>query len=285
MKIAFLCGVAVAVLLVGIPAGAQESLMLYDNFEGKTLDPKKWYGGQSLDSGMVNLEMGRLMKNDSVLDSKVLSLSNRSYANIGSDEESSNANTSIFFTDGSNIRTIAATVLVKKIQVPACNTNAYATDVRVRIGGSFFNIDTPTPGSSVNDIFAQITLGQTLDTVDPPGTLHVYGRVYRCDDADCSTHTNIGNKQDLGTAKVGGKVKLRLTWDSDGNQFIFQKGNGTEFIVTYGVSDANGPGAANGGAKRLQIQEFLPNCTSDPRPVGYIEALFDNVKLNASAVP
>jgi hypothetical protein len=76
-----------------------------------------------------------------------------------------------------------------------------------------------------------------------------------------------------------------MTWDRDNNQFIFQKGKDKEFVVTYGVNDDNGPGGPNGGMKRLEIQNFLPNCTSDPRPAGYIEASFDNVKVNAPPAP
>ena len=284
MKTAFLCGVVAALLLVGSMVGAQEPLVLYDNFQAKTLDPDKWFGGGSTDSGMVILEIGRQMKNESLLASKVLNLSSRAYANTGSDDGSSSSNTNIFFADGSDIKTIVVTVLVKKIQVPECTTNPYATDVRARIGGTFFNTGTPTPGSFLNDVYAQITVGQVLNE-DTGSTLRVYARVYRCTNAECSTTAGIGERQDLGTAKVGKKVKLRLTWDPDNNQFIFQKGKGEESFVTYGFSDANPPGASNGGMKRLQIQEFLPNCTSDPRPVGYIEAVFDNVMVNESALP
>jgi hypothetical protein len=103
-------------LVIGSLVGAQE--VLYDNFEGKTLDPEKWFGGQGTDSGMVTLETSRLIKNEALLGSKALSLSNRSYANAGSDSEHSIASTRIFFSDGSDIKAIEAVVLVKKLQVP-----------------------------------------------------------------------------------------------------------------------------------------------------------------------
>ena len=60
MKVVFLLGVAVAVFLVGSVAGAQEPLVLGNNFKDKTLNPEKWYGGQQTDSGMVTLEMNQL---------------------------------------------------------------------------------------------------------------------------------------------------------------------------------------------------------------------------------
>jgi hypothetical protein len=288
MRIAFLCVVAVAVLLVWSPARAQEPLVVYDNFEGKTLDPNKWFGREGTGSGMVTLESSRLIKNETLLGSKGLSLSNRSYANIESDAGSFSAGDGIYFVDGSDIKTIEATVLVKKIVVPECSTNPGVGEVRTRIGGAFFNAGTPTPGDQTNDVWAQITVGRGLDSLDPAGALHIYARVYRCNDPDCNDVTNIGSRQDLGTVKVGKKVKLRITWipAPGAKQFIFQKGKGDELSVTYGANDTNEPGASNGGMKRLQIQEFLPNCMSgDSWPMGYIEAYFDNVKVNASAVP
>ena len=60
MKVVFLLAVVVAVFLMGSAAGAQEPLVLYDNFEDKTLNPEKWSGGQQTDSGMVTHEMRRL---------------------------------------------------------------------------------------------------------------------------------------------------------------------------------------------------------------------------------
>ena len=287
MKSATICLTVIGLLLISSVAVALEPLALYDNFQGKTLDPVKWFGGQSTDSGMVTLETSRLMKNETVLKSKALSLSNRSYASTGSDSDHSTAATRIFFSNGSNIKTIEATVLVKKIQVPECNTNTYATDVRARIGGAFFNTGTPTSGNSTNDVWGQITVGRTLDSEDPADTLRVYAKVYRCTDDSCSTTTWVGSEdpQDLGTVKLNKKVKLRITWDPDRNEFIFQKGKSEEFVVHCGVSDTSGPGGLNGGMKRLEIQEFLPNCMSDPRPVGYIEASFDNVMINELPPP
>ena len=85
MKSTVFCLVVTGVLLMGSLAGAQETLVLYDNFEGKTLDPEKWYGIGNTDSGMVTLELSRLMKNETLLSSKALNLSNRTYVKNDSD--------------------------------------------------------------------------------------------------------------------------------------------------------------------------------------------------------
>jgi hypothetical protein len=271
-------------LLIGSLVGAQE--VLYDNFEGKTLDPEKWYGIGGTDSGMVALELSRLMKNEALLNSKALNLSNRTYVRDDSSSGISSAHNGIVFADGSNIKTIVATVLVKKIQMPECSLNVvnpFDTFVRARIGGTFFNTGTPTPGSYLNDVFAWIGVGRTVPSEDPPDTLHVYARVMRCDDPTCGNTTWVGYEDpyDLGTVKLNKKVKLRITWDPGLNRFIFQKGKDAEFYITYTYDDDNPSGASNGGVKRLQIQNILPNCTDEPRLAGYIDASFDNVMVNA----
>jgi len=293
MRTALFCLVVAGMLLMGSLAGAQE--VLYDNFEGKTLDPEKWYGIGGTDSGMVTLELSRLMKNEALLNSKALNLSNRTYVRDDSISGASSAHNGIVFADGSNIKTIVATVLVKKLQLPVCSSNdvdPFDTFVRARIAGTFFNSDSRTPGSYLNDVFAWIGIGRTTpaegEDPDPADTLRVYARVMRCDDATCSNTTWIGYQDpyDLGTVKLNKKVKLRITWDPDNDRFIFQKGKDAEVPISYaGYSDALSPGASNGGVKRLQVQNILPNCTDDPRLMGYIDVSFDNIKVNAPPAP
>ena len=291
MKFAVLCLTVTGMLLIGSLAGAQESLVLYDNFEGKTLNPEKWYGSAETGQGMVTLEISRLVKNETLLNSKALSLSNRSYVNTGSHDGTSTAHNGVVFVDGTNIKTIVATVLVKKIQVPECTSNVvdpFETFVRARIGGAFFNTGTPTEGSYLNDVYAWIGVGRTVPAEDPPDTLHVYARVTHCTNASCGTTQWISYEDpyDLGTVKLNKKVKLRITWDPDNDRFIFQKGKGLEVPISYvGYSDASIPGASNGGTKRLQIQNILPNCTDEPRLFGYIDASFDDVMVYESTPP
>ena len=191
------------------------------------------------------------------------------------------------FADGSDIKAIEATVLVKKIQLPVCSSRSdvqpFDTFVRVRIGGTFFNTG-GAPNSYLNDVFAWIGVGLAT-----PGdnTLHAYARVLRCDDSTCTNTTWIGYEDpyDLGTVTLNKKVKLRVTWDPANDQFIFQKGKATFYISYAGYSDALPPNASNGGNKRIQIQNILPNCTDEPRLFGYIDVSVDNVKVNKLPLP
>ncbi len=59
MKVVFIWGVVIAVLLMGSAVGAQEPLVLYDSVGGKTPNAEKEYAGPQTDSGMVAPEMGR----------------------------------------------------------------------------------------------------------------------------------------------------------------------------------------------------------------------------------
>ena len=61
MRTAIFCCVVAAAMLAGIPATAQESLVLYDGFQTKFLDPGKWVGDDySIPEGLL-LESSRLI--------------------------------------------------------------------------------------------------------------------------------------------------------------------------------------------------------------------------------
>jgi hypothetical protein len=288
MKLTVLCGLVVVAVLASTPASAQ--VVIYDNFEAKVLNPENWFGNDgSSNAGVFILESGRQIKTEPLFGFKGVNIFNRSYASQGSDTGNASSNTRLFF-NGSNISTIQATVLVKKIQATGCSAvNTFATSPRVRIGGAFFNAGAvaPTPGDQTNDVFAFVTVGRELDSTNPAKVLDIQGTVFRCGDAGCSgaNSTQIGEEL-LGTVKVNQKVKVRVTWDPGADRFVFQKGKGPEVAIAYtGNNDVFGPGTVNGGNKRLEVNHQLPNCTSAPRPVAYMEAYFDDIKVNASAVP
>jgi hypothetical protein len=286
MKQWALCCVAIVIMAMGaIPAGAQAPLVLFENFEGKFFDPAKWFGTETAPSGMVILEGARQMKTEPTYQYRGLYLLDRAHANTANDSGASTALNRLFFTDGSNIRTIQASVQVKKLQNTLCATNTTPNIGRVRFGGFYFNTDIPTPGSSLNDVFAYVAVGRGSDSIEPANVLTLVGRVHLCIDASCFTTTPIGEVE-LGTVKVNQKVKLRITWDPDNDQFIFQKGKGEEFLVSYApLSDANPPGSPNGGNKRFEVQNILANCTDDVRPWGHIDAFFDNIYIDEPPAP
>ena len=89
--------------------------------------------------------------------------------------------------------------------------------------------------------------------------------------------------QDLGLVKLGEMTRLRVQWDRENHRFIFQRGGDPEVVAPYTVSDT---APASDSRKTLEITSMsVANCTATPRPVAFIEALFDDVMVNASAAP
>jgi hypothetical protein len=287
MKLAFICGLVTIAALASTPALAQvPTLELYDNFQATVLNPDNWIGNEgSSNPGVLILESGRQIKTEPLFKFKGVDILNRSYASQGSDTGNASSNTRLFFFNAGSVSTIQATVLVKKIQATGCSAvNTFATTPRLRIGGGFFNAGAvaPTPGDQTDDVFAFITVGRELDSTNPANVLDIHGTVFRCGDAGCTgaNTTQIGEEL-VGTVNVNKKVKLRITWDPGADRFVFQKGNNPEVSIAYtGNSDNFSPGTTNGGNKRLEVNHQIPNCTSPPRPMAYMEAYFDNIMIN-----
>jgi hypothetical protein len=119
------------------------------------------------------------------------------------------------------------------------------------------------------------------NSTDPPGVLRVIAVVVHCHNVDCSNSTFL-SVTPLGTVTTGQWVKLLMQWDQPNHQFIFQRGALPPVIVPYLVSDTAELGIQS---KDLEVVQFVANCTGTPRPVGKVDALFDNVFVNQSAQP
>lgn len=65
---------------------------------------------------------------------------------------------------------------------------------------------------------------------------------------------------------------------------VFSAIFGADPFVDYELppSDSTPSGARHKG---LLVANFVSNCTAAPRPVGYMEAFFDRVRVNESAMP
>jgi hypothetical protein len=285
MKVFLSCTVVLIVILTGISAQAQGTLVVYDKFESKYLDPDLWFGFGSVTTGGFVLEAGRQIKTEPTSGSKALYMSYRGYAGTGSDSGVVRLLNRLTFIDGGNINTIQAKVLVKKVEAVGCAANSDNTEVQARLGGFFFSTsDTPTPGDATNDVFASIALRRSSASTSKPDVLELIGSAFHCSNASCTTGEDVGTEKDLGTVLLGQRVKLQITWDQANHQFLFQKGKSSPVSLPYNpftFPDTSAPGAENGGLKRLDVFEFVANCTSQPRPVGHMEVYFDDVSVNA----
>ncbi len=281
MRTIMLCFFAMVAICAVIPGPASAQLELYDDFETKLLDPAKWFGRESVDTGVNILESRRQIKIEPILVFRGLNLVNRSYAASGSDAGRKTSATRVRFVDGTAIKTIQAQVLIKKFAATACDANTAPTEPRIRIGGMFFNTGTSTPDDSTNDVRAFIYVGRPTDATDlKKKQLKIYAVIDICNNADCTDSSEIAS-QVIGTVKVNKRVRLSVTWDQANNRFLFKKGNAEEVPLAYAVPVGSAPGTSNGGNKRLEIHHLIPNCTA-ARPVCFMEAFFDNVMIDTS---
>jgi hypothetical protein len=273
----------VFLLLVGTWGLGQavELLKPYDDFQLGPVNPDKWVGAEF---GSAVREAARTIILDP-LDplGRNLRIFARSYG-----ENNSNAGTSLgafdfAFRFPSTITAIRARMQVRSITSTGCPSNPAPTLAIVDTFGYFFNAGTPIPGSHVDDVFATVGVQRVSNSTDPPGVLRVIGIVVHCHNVDCSNSTFLGlTGTSLGTVTTGQWVKLLMQWDQANHQFIFQRGALPPVMVPYLVSDTAELGIQS---KDLEVVQIVANCTGTPRPVGRVDALFDNVFVNESAQP
>lgn len=151
-----------------------------------------------------------------------------------------------------------------------------------QVFGSFFNTTaTATPGSHLGDVGATIQVHRYQNSTDGKWVLRVGAAVGVATSENFSTTDWLGSV-DLGTVLKAVPVRLRMQWDPDNSRFTFQGDAEPQVSIPYAVPYAAPPGNAN---KILAVNTMVPDCATEPRPVGFIRALFDSVSVNESAVP
>ena len=263
--------VVLLLFLRGVPVHALEPLVLYDNFKGKVIDPDKWVRGEFPGAGT---DAAQEIKGNR------LHMEYRAYG--GTDSDTGLLTSALFLatTTPAAITAMATTVRVHKLEATGCPTNPDFTRQRVGIQGAFFNTGTPTPGSAVNDVRALIALRH--HSTDPPDELTAVSLVLQCTDALCLTFSVIDSNT-LGVVRRQEEVRLQVQWDPDNDQFLFQLDDEPIVVSSYAPrSDAAEPGRP---FKILEATHLVANCTTQPRPVGFWDVFFDDVFVNASAVP
>jgi len=83
----------------------------------------------------------------------------------------------------------------------------------------------------------------------------------------------------LGTIKKGQQAVLSVEWDKTHHKFIFQRYLQKAVVFAYDPNVYPDTLVSTYAGKRLDAYIEVPNCTSLPRPTGYINALFDNVYI------
>lgn len=259
---------ALAALLLALPAAhAAESLVLFDDFSVKTLDPARW--GRDVQAKAV--------------EGDALQLRWRGWGGSGSDSGTALMNgQSAGIARGLPVTQMRAKLRVSALALTGCAANPAPTSVMAGLAGLFFNTGNRASGSSAGDVAAVLWATRDSTSADAPGLLRVQGRVYLCTDRYCDATTQLGATVDLGTVAAGTSVLLQLEWERANKRFLFSRDKGSALPIAYTLDDSADPGRPE---KALLAGATLANCASGPRTVGDIDARFDNVAVNASAKP
>jgi hypothetical protein len=276
MKVVLSGCAVLLVVLIGVPGYAAERLVPYDDFNATHLDPDKWFGGEfGVAFPRASMEAIRQIQDNR------LRLVYRNYGQTDSDSGRPRNELVLVFRNSAAVTAIQATVQVIDVAATGCASNPGPTEAWAMLGGRFFGSAPSTPGGDVSDMVAIIGVLRESGSTAPPDVLRARSVVFLCANRPCTAGSEF-HSQDLGPVKRGERVRLRVQWDRDNHRFIFQRDDAPEVFAPYTVSDTAPPGIP---AKLLDAMHFVPNCTTTPRTIAFIEAWFDDVMVNESAAP
>lgn len=263
------CLAATLAALAAPMAAAAEAYAIWDNFDGATeVDAHRWQ----------RLERTRQIEGGQ------LRFVQRDLGNQTGDSGTSGGlgtRWTARLQNAAAITRIRAVITVNDVWVSNCAANPSRSDVFAAIDGAFFNAGAATPTSRLDNVGAAIGMG------DPgaPGMVGVGGVVYRCTTSDCSNPSIIGEVS-FGMVPLGQAVQLTLDWDKANKRFAFTRGNDQTLYPTQYVNYTVGDSlSAFGAYRQIGTGTELANCFSGPRTEGYIDAKFDKVSVNKSALP
>lgn len=259
-----------ALLAAATACGAQavENYTNWDNFDGATeIDMKRWLNPERhriVEGGalrMIQRDLGSQYNNTDVFSNSW----SASLANPGP------------------VTQMKGAITVNGFDISHCAGNPNAGLVQARFNGGFFNAGpaVPTPGNRVNDVGATIRLRRDSNSADAANVLRVQGTVFQCTTSDCNYGTVSLGDVDLGTALVGQTVSLRMEWDKPNKRFNFFVGNNPVQRVTYTVAHDLAPASEY---RLIGTRTTVSHCMAG-RTDAFIDAKFDNISVNASALP
>ena len=270
-------------------AEAVEPLKAYDSFEVGPISPDRWNGfslGENFLAASSNLYEGsRLIVVDPLGvagNLRNLRILNRSYGKTNNNSGTTRGVYGLNFKNPGTVRAIQARLkVITNPLTGGCSLNPDNAGADAQLGGFFFNAAQPTTGDLTNGVFAGAGVKRKSNSADPANVLQAHASVHKCLDADCLNDVVLGSVS-LGTVTVGQWVRLLVQWDQPNHQFIFQRDSQAQQFVPYTVSDTDPPVLP---LKLIGVNNDVPNCTGRVRPVASMNALFDDVVVNQSALP
>jgi len=276
----------------GISAQAQNSWVLYDDFNSAFMDIEKWTSTESRGGGVVLLETVRELHGNRLI------LAARAYGNtvptpplpdpvpfMGNRPGDVNAGfglTQVF-------QSMKVSVKVNEAQATGCpDFNATPTSTRARLLGFYFNAkkETPTPGNRSHDVLTQVRIIRNSNSTDKPQILEVWVDVLRCTDITCGNASFDGLLPvQLGKINLGQWATIQIDWD--GSRY-FNVTLDKEPAQQIDIQNATFPPSEGGGKWSVFLvsskwnalgvaNRLAANCPVDQRAMGYVEAEFDNL--------
>jgi hypothetical protein len=275
MKAMLSRGLVCWLVLAGMPAQAFEPLVLYDPFTAKHIDPEKWSGAEGFAAPRnPNAEAVRVILGGA------LRVQLTTYGNMSANSEAQHGRFGLALANPDPVTAMAAQVTVLSAEAEDCADNPAVSRARAQLLGFFFN-----DGSSMgpNDRTGDILAGMNKD-LDRDGR-SIVAFISRCMDASCTSSPTLVSHVFERTWSPRHPDTLQLQWDRDGHQFLFAVNpwtTGAETVALFSPASDVLPAVQD--FKALRVSHSAANCT-EARTKASMAATFDDVLLNASAVP
>lgn len=247
-----------------VPTSTGSSLVLYDDFNGPYLDPTKWFDNSYTVGTLESVrELAPPYQGEG--NNGRLHMKQRAYLNPGDAYTAGWMN--LFFANAASIKEVAFSVAVNSPTLSQCPTND-TSFVRAGFTGRFFNYGR---GSELDpDMDVNVDLNLHRERGNPTGPLIVGATV------SANGPQGFWTGQNIGFAKVGQTVKLRVRWDQPNKQFLFQLNSDPVVAIPYFVSD----GSPTFPVKAIGVIHGVPACPVQQAGGALIDAYFDNVYIS-----
>jgi hypothetical protein len=277
------CGIIFLLLcLVGISAQAQNTWVLYDDFNSEFLDIGKWTTSERRDGGVMILESLRELHGGR------LHMLGRTFGNTTPNPNppyyfgtrAGDVNSS--FGMGKVFQSVSVSVKVNDVEVTGCpDLNNFPSSSRARLVSFFFNAGPitplPTPPGRTNDVLGQIRIQRNSNSTDKPQLLEVWADVARCTDANCIGASSDGLAPlSLGNIMLGQWANIQIDWDKLNRQFNIKLNKEPTITVSY-FSLPWVHNAMSLSSSTLGVANRVASCPPEERAMGFIDADFENL--------
>ena len=263
IRIAF----ALAVLLLASP-DIGHALVLYDAFNGITIDPAKWSGFEAESGG--DAETGRRVTLGS------LRLNYTAFGNDTSDSGRPGGAQGLSVRNPDDVTAMQATVTVLEATAQGCPANAASSRARLQILGDFFNDGSGDAGNGDRTGNIRVGIQKVLDSTQ--GRI-IEAFVNRCQNAACTTQlTLVGHVFTTTWAPLVAHV-LKVEWEPWNSQFVFTVNPGRrqeQVALPYDIEEI---APAVFPFKNVAVSNSMPNCLAG-RKKAAADGLFNDVMTN-----